>query len=386
MGGLARSLAIVIAVVVSSCAPRALGAATDSVPDTGTLASASRAERAPVPRPVSARFFVASESTNEVWVLEGDPLAVVGRIPVGAFPHNISVSPDGVHVAVANRMGDTVSVIDPGAMREVARVIVPRQPHDLIWSPDARTIFVSSEREPYIGRIEAGTWRALAPLYVAVPQHALAISRDRPNELWFTVTNSSARDHLRVYDLRTGSVTPIGVTDVHDVFFTPDGSEVWTTSSGFLCRPSDRIVVYDPIAKTVKGEVHFAGHYPFHTIKQNRDATFFIDQTDTMVLSDHLLNGVLVVDWRERAIVRSASLAQPAFPSKGKCGIEPFHTAYTPGRYYITSNKDDSVRVVDAATMTILQRVEVTTPHGIVLVPSIDPHRAPDDAFRPGLH
>ncbi len=318
------------------------------------------------PRP---RFFVASESTEQVWVLEGDPLAVVAKVPVGKLPHNLSVSPDGRWVAVANRMGNTASIINPREMREVARVLVGKQPHDLIWAPDSRTLFVGSEREGYIHRIEADTWKPLAPLAVTVPQHALAIWNGRPNELWFTVTNASAANVLRVYDLDTNQIAEIKVNDVHDVFFTPDGSEAWTTSSGFLCKPSDRVVVYDPLEKRVKEELHFPGRYPFHTMKQNRDALFYVDQTETMVLSDHQQESLMVVDWKSRRIVGSAKLKDPAISSSGACGIEVFHTAYTPGRYYTTSNKDSSLRVIDAKELRVLQRVEIPRPHGVVLVP-----------------
>src|SRR2546422_798169 len=167
----------------------------------------------------------------------------------------------------------------------------------------ARRFGSGAEREAYIYRIEADTWKSLSPLSVQVPQHTLAIWKDRPNELWFTVTNApQTANALRVYDFTSSTVTAIAVSDVHDVFFSPDGSEVWSSSSGYLCKPSDRMVVYDPLTKKVKQEIRFPGHYPFHTIKYDRDATFFIDQTDTMVLSDHQAEALLIVDWRERAI------------------------------------------------------------------------------------
>lgn len=323
-------------------------------------------ERAP--RESRVRFFVASESTDQVWVLEGDPLAVVATIPVGRLPHNISVSPDGKWIAVANRMAASVSIINPLAMREVSRVMVGKQPHEILWSPDARTIFVSSERELYIHRIEAETWKRLPPLPVQVPQHTMAIWKDRPDELWFTVTNAETSNDLRVYDLDTGAITQVAVADVHDVFFTPDGSEVWSSSSGFLCRPSDRMVVYDPVTKKVKRVLHFPGRYPFHTMKYNRDAMFFIDQTETMVLSDHQQESLMLLDWRERRIVGSVSLRNPELAAKGKCGIEPFHSAYTPSRYYVTSNKDNSLRVIDAALFAVIGRIEIPSPHGVVFV------------------
>ncbi len=367
------ALALAWALVASTCGSVAEAPAPTGRPSLPPLPALSESDPKPTPAAPRVRFFVASESTDQVWVLEGDPLAVVSKINVGRFPHNLSVSPDGRWVAVANRLGDSASVIDPRTQKEIARVVVGKQPHEIIWAPDSRTIFVGSERTGLISRIEAETWKPLAPLMVRVPQHTFAIWKDRPNELWFTVTNApDVASALRVYDLGANQITQVRVSDVHDIFFTPDGSELWSSSSGFLCKPSDRMVVYDPVAKVVKQEVHFPGRYPFHSIKYNRDATFFIDQDATMVLSDHGMESLMVVDWRQRSITGSVPLKDAKLtlnPSNAKCGIQPFHTAYLPGRYYVTSNADNSIRVVDAKELAVLQRVEVTTPHGIVLVP-----------------
>lgn len=365
-----RCLAVV-ALLLAACAPAVRAPVVPVAGDLVVAASAPDPEPGPPAAPKAPRFrlFVASETSAQVWVLEGDPLAVVEKISVGKLPHNISVSPDGKWVAVANRLGSTVSVIDPRELREVARVMVGKQPHDLVWSPDATVLFVGSERSGFIHRIEAGTWKPRTPLTVKDPQHTLAIHRDRPHELWFTLTNTEAVPHLRVYHLDTNKVTDVQVFGVHDVFFSPDGSEVWSSTSGFIGKPSDRLVIIDPVTKKVKQEIRLPGRYPFHTMKENRDALFFVDQTRTMVLSDHGQESLLLVDWRERQIVAEAKLRQESVPVAGKHGRQPFHTAYTPGRYYITTNMDNSLRVVDAKALAILHRVEIPRPHGVVLVP-----------------
>ena len=362
-----------LGILASACAPVVKESSSPVPSESPGETATPNPDATPAPSPSISqkrpRFFVASESTDQVWVVEGDPLAVVAKIPVGRFPHNISVSPDGRWVAVANRFGNTTSIIHPRELKEVARVSVARQPHDLIWSPDAKTLFVGSEREGFIHRIEAGTWKPLPPLVVGVPQHTLAIWKDRPNELWFTLTNTDMPNVLRVYDLVTNQITQIKANDVHDVYFTPDGSEAWSSSSGFIAKPSDRMLIYDPVARTVKEEIHFPGRYPFHTMKQNRDALFFVDQTDTMVLSDHQQESLMIVDWRARKIVGSVKLRDPAVPCSCANGVQPFHTASTPRRYYTTTNKDNSLRVIDANALTVLQRIEIPAPHGVVLVP-----------------
>ena len=366
-----------MALVISSCATvsaPAPSAPGDMADMSGMDGTSTAPAIAPVPIVVPAmpapsvkagpytalRVFIASESTNSLWVLEGgDTFKVVGRIEVGRMPHNIAISPDGRWIAAANRMGNSVSIVDPIRMVEVARVQVGHQPHDLTWHPDSKTIFVGHERDTFIARIQADTWRPLAPLMVSVPQHDLAIDTSRPNDLFFTVTNSDQADDLRVYDLTSGKITPFKVQDVHDVFFTPDASELWTTSSGFIGVPSDRIVVEDPATRTVKQEIRLAGAYPFHTMKHNRDGFFFPPVGTPMLVSDHNGAGLLFIDPTSRSVL-----------SETKLGPQPFHTTFDPlgNRLLTTTNADSAVRVIDLRTRTVVQKLDVPSPHGIVAV------------------
>ncbi len=316
----------------------------------------------PPPRYTKLRVFVASESTNQVWVLEGaarGAFALVQKIPVGTFPHQMAVSPDGRWVAVNNRLADTTSIIDPIAMKEVVRIRVGKQPHGITFSPDAKTLYVAHERDTYILPIEVGSWRPLSPLVVGVPQHVLTLGNKRPNDLYFTLTNTSQSDHLRVFDLASKRVTNIKVQDVHDAYYTPDQSEVWSSSSGFIDKPSDRMVIYDPDTKTVKEEIHLRGHYPFHTEKENQDGAFFLADKSFMLLSDHLGPGLMWLDWKNRTILGETIL-----------GKQPFHSTYDPegDRILTTTNEDGMVNVIDVGTRKVVQKVPVTKAHGIAAV------------------
>ena len=369
-----RGLALLVigVVLLASCAGASVAPASSEA-DTNDDVAAPTAVPASTPSPTAEptvdprlyaklRVFVASESTDQVWVLEGapdSPFALIGKIPVGRMPHQMSVSPDGKFVAVNNRMANTTSVIDPIAMKEIVRLPVGKQPHGIIWSPDAKTLFIAHEKDTYISRFEAGTWKSLPPLMVGVPQHVLSMSAAKPNELWFTVTNSNENDHLRVYDLDTKLITRVKVNDVHDAYFTPDGSEIWSSSSGFLDKPSDRMVIYDPLSKTVKQEIHFKGRYPFHTLKVFQDGVYYPSNTNVMVLSDHLGPSLLWVDWRERAILGETKLGQ-----------QPFHSTYDVegDRMLVTTNVDGMVNVIDMKTRQVVQKLPVTKAHGIASV------------------
>ncbi len=356
------------AVLLVSCVgPSAAVAPTPSSAATATpTEAAAGATPAPTSTPVPRRYakiraFVASETTEQVWVLESErdgPFTVVSKVAVGRLPHQMAVSPDGRFVAVNNRMSASTSIIDPVGLKEIIRIPVGRQPHGITFSVDGKTLFIAHERDSYISMIDTATWKS-APLMVGVPQHVLTIRADRPNELWFTVTNSQEADHLRVIDLETRKVTKLKVDDVHDAYFTPDGSEIWTSSSGFLDKPSDRLVIHDPVARKVKQEIRLTGRYPFHTLKPMQDGMYRLPDAGVMLLSEHIGPSLLWVDWRERRVV-----------GETKLGKQPFHTTYDPeaGRLLVTTNVDGMVNVIDIRTREIVQKVPVTKAHGIVSV------------------
>jgi len=364
----------VLAIVVSACAidaaelpdaPDPTASPTETAAASATLApdvTAPPTPSGPVYRKL--RVFVASENTEQVWVLEGAPhekFALVAKIPVGKLPHQMAVSPDGKWVAVNNRLSDQTSIIDPVAMKEVVRVKVGKQPHGITFAPDSKTLFVAHERDSYIARIEVGTWRQLTPLIVGLPQHVLTIGTKRPNLLLFTVTNSNEVDHLRAYDLETNKVTKFKVQDVHDAYYTPDQSEIWSSSSGFIDKPSDRMVIYDPDAFTVKEEIRLGvNHYPFHTMKENQDGMYAMPDRSIMLLSDHKGPSLLWVDYKNRKIVAE---------TKG-IGSQAFHTTYDPlgERVLLTTNVDGMVNVIDVNTKLVVQKVPVPSCHGIAAV------------------
>jgi YVTN family beta-propeller protein len=358
------------ALVLASCAGTSVGPPAPPIPD-ATLAPAQPdaavvVAALPAPTPdirlyQKLRVFVASESTDQVWVMEAapdSPFQMVTKIPVGRMPHQMAVSPDGRYVAVNNRMANTTSIIDPIALKEIVRIPVGKQPHGLSFSPDGKMLYVGHEKDNYIAAIQTGTWTS-TPLMVGVPQHVLTINTGHPNEMWFSVTNSGESDVLRVIDLDTKQITKIRIGDVHDAYFTPDGSEVWSSSSGFIDKPSDRMVIYDPIAKKVKQEIHFPGRYPFHTLKPLQDGMYTPEDTSIMLLSDHLGPSLLWVDWRERHIVGETKLGQ-----------QPFHSTYDPegDRILVTTNVDGMVNVIDVHTRLVVQKIPVTKAHGIVSV------------------
>jgi YVTN family beta-propeller protein len=104
------------------------------------------------------KAYVSSQRDREVVVVDLAKAKVRGRIPVGAQPNKMLLSPDQTSLFVANGGADTVSVIDTRSDRvtEEFRVVAPQavlpnpsgftgaNPNSLALSPDGRTLYVTN--------------------------------------------------------------------------------------------------------------------------------------------------------------------------------------------------------------------------------------------------
>jgi len=306
------------------------------------------------------RIFVASETTNSVWVFEDTGAEPIAKIPVGHHPHNLGVSPDGRWVATAARASDEVSLIDAAALVEVARVKVSRAPHDVVFAPTGRTLYVSQEAAPVISVIDVGSRRRLPALRAGIPQHDIAVTPDG-RELWLTVTGMPMHQEPRrvwVVDLPAGKVIAKIDTgrNAHDVIFTPDGREAWITNSGIPTIADNHITVLDVVRRRVVAD-YVVGQYPFHSSKAGRDGRYAPTDPQMLWFSDHGLRAIVAVNRRSGAVV-----------SRIGVGKEPYHIAFSPrGWLYVAANASDWVAVVNPAAGKRVAILRVPRPHGLAV-------------------
>src|ERR1700674_5639585 len=92
-----------------------------------------------VPRNLSAAetraLLVLNKDENALAIVDPVAMRVVGRVPTGEGPHEVTASSDGKFAFVANygarNPGNTISVIDIAAQKELRRVDLGplRRPH-----------------------------------------------------------------------------------------------------------------------------------------------------------------------------------------------------------------------------------------------------------------
>jgi len=98
--------------------------------------------------------FVTDADANAVVIVDLAARSISGRIPTGAYPHGLRMSPDGREIYVANMRDVSVTVIDVALRKEIARIRTGRMPVQVGFTPDGRSAFVSLARENAIAIID----------------------------------------------------------------------------------------------------------------------------------------------------------------------------------------------------------------------------------------
>ena len=98
--------------------------------------------------PKTGRLIVLNKDDNSVSFIRCSDGATLAKLPVGANPHEVAISPDARLSYVTNSGGNTLSLIDNDRMTEVGRVGHPefRFPHGVALTPDGKYLWLASTR------------------------------------------------------------------------------------------------------------------------------------------------------------------------------------------------------------------------------------------------
>ena len=185
--------------------------------------------------PSSGRLLVLLRDASALAIVDPASGDVLGRVPTGRDPHEVTASADGRLAFVAS-MVDGISVIDLAAQEEIRRVDPGpgSQTHDVLYA-DGKVYF-TIEGYKSIGRYDPAADAIDWTLGIGEDgSHMLVLDRERgamftPNIGSNTVTmienvlEGPAR--ARLTDIPVPGVRPEGID------LSPDGRELWTATRG----------------------------------------------------------------------------------------------------------------------------------------------------------
>ncbi|ACR29581.1 beta-propeller fold lactonase family protein [Burkholderia glumae] len=124
--------------------------------------------------PSDKYVLVGMTGADYVAVVDWRNQRVVKTIPTGKGAHNFRSLADGVHVAVTNRVANTISIIDENTLTNVGDItgLLPG-PDDMELSADRKTLWVTFRFAKKVGVIDLASRRLIQTIPVGRSPHGI---------------------------------------------------------------------------------------------------------------------------------------------------------------------------------------------------------------------
>ncbi len=297
----------------------------------------------------------------------------IKRLPTGAGPHEVAVSPDGATAVVADygtrEPGHTLTVIDL-ARQEVRRTIDLKEhhrPHGIQFLPGGKRVVVTAEHEQFVLVVEiaTGTIEHAIPTGQRV-SHMLAITPDAKRV--FVANIGSGNVSVINLDSAAAIATVPAGRGAEGIDISPDGREVWVSNRG-----QDTLSVIDAAALQVVATLPCAS-FPIR-VKFTPDGVH-------VLVSNARSGDVAVFDAAQRKEIRRIGMGETAADDRedrlfrdrfGKSPV-PVGILIAPGGElaFVANTNADVVSVIDLADWTITRRLTAgREPDGLAYSPLV---------------
>ncbi len=294
----------------------------------------------------SPALLVLEKDDHMVATVDPASLKVVGRVPVGADPHEICVSFDGKTAYISNYGAfatplHTLSVVDLIAQKPLAAVDLGalRAPHGMQTVDDK--IYFTVEGSKAIGRYDPAQRKVDWILGLGENRtHMLVVSQDQ-NRIFASDVNAdtiSILDRDKSADVSGWKQTRIAVGKGPEGFdVSPDGKELWAANSH-----DGTVSVIDVAGRKV------VQTFSSNTKQANR--LKFTPDGRMVLISDLGTGDLVVFDAATRQEIKHLSLGH------GAAGI-----LITPdgSRAFVAVSRDNYIAVIDLKTLTVTGRITV---------------------------
>jgi len=343
-------------------------------------------------------LYVACESSDSVIVVDRATQAKIAEITVGGQPADVTFRPDGMVAYVSNRLDDTVSVIDVVSRRVLKVLPVGDEPHGLLTDSEGKRLYVLNTSSDDISVYDTGTLTELKRITAGRGPWSLALS---PNGGSLLVTNTLSR-FVRLRTPPLSEITVITTVDsaVVDRMPLPQANLVqgvaWHPEGEFGLATLNRTKTLVPMTKLTQGwtitnglAVIWKDEGVVDQVLLDEPNFAFSDATDVFFTPDGqwalvtscTSDRVAVVDVpRLLSILKRATLHEikEVLPNhRGKATefvVKHIPTERAPrgltiapdGRLaYVCNSLDDSLTVIDIATMEAIGRIDLGGPKEI---------------------
>ena len=286
-------------------------------------------------------LLVLDKPAAKLVMVDPEARKIIGEVPTGTGPHELTVSADGKLAFVANygdqTPGDSLSVIDLQAKKELRRVNlgVLRRPHGMAESKGK--IYFTAEVNKVIVRYDPATDKL--DWIMGTGQdltHMLVLNKEGTRIFTANIFSDSVGVMEPVGNQWHYTVIPVGKRP-EAIDLSPDGKEVWTAHS-----QDGGVSVIDTDGKKVVATI------PSLTKHSNR-LKFTLDGK-LVLISDAESAQVLAIDAKERKLVKRIAV-----------GAVPLGIQMAPdGKLaYVACAQDGKVAIIDLSNLSQVGTIDV---------------------------
>lgn len=237
---------------------------------------------------VAVRILQSNNAGNLHHIIDPTINKVVGLIKGCPHAHNFSVHPDALYYYCANEHDKTVDVFDTKTLKLVQQIPLSERPNKLAVNKKHRKIYVA---------IVSRSSKVLGPGFEAT---------DKPAAVVDVIDIAT---HKVIKSVRVHST-------VHNVFITPDDSEVIAGLRGDVEPGEPAFQVIDPKTDTVAWGMELTGHKQYgrthHEVRPMAFEAGADGSTRRAYAQATGINVVFVIDWKARKVVEL--LSPPKLP------------------------------------------------------------------------
>ncbi len=307
----------------------------------------------PLPLLAGSSLLVLNKSDNTAVFVDAETYQVGAKLPTGAGPHEVAVSPDGRMAYVANygtrdNPGHTLTVIDTRA-RSVLRTIDLgefRRPHGIRVSRDGKLVWVTCEANQSVIGVDTATGKAVESFVTGQEVSHMVVPSADENKLYIANIGSGT---VSVVDRKTKAIKNL-VTGkgAEGIDLSPGGRWVWVTN-----RAANTLSVIDTGNDLVTESFSSGGLMPIR-VK-------FLPDGKGALVSNAQSNKVVLFDVATRKPTQEI-----------ETGSTPVGVLITPDgkRAFVANTMSNQVSVIDLSTQKIVSTFSPgTEPDGMAWVP-----------------
>ncbi len=230
---------------------------------------------------VAVRILQSNNAGNLHHIIDPTINRVVGIIKGCPHAHNLTVHPDGLYYYCANEQDKTVDVFDTKTLQLVQQIPLSERPNKIAVNKKHRKIYAG---------IVSRTAKVAGPGFKPRDGSSLAAVVDVIDIATHKVIRSVAVHH-----------------PVHNVFVTPDESQVIAGLRGEVEPGEPTIEVIDPKTDTVVWGMELTGHRQYgrdtHEVRPMAFEAGADGSTKRAFAQATGINAVWVIDWAKRQVV-----------------------------------------------------------------------------------